>query len=570
MLRLVSIVLLAPVISAIPFFQLPTFSIDEINAPLSSDSSQAFIQALTTHGMLAVSGVPALADTRAVAFNGFESCIQQHRLGEAELTRIVLKDGTRRSTLETLDDQSLPSSVYSLCGTRTATAMARLRQDVGTVNQRFAERFKEAFASEMEPVGHSLSPAVVMQGQRLEHFHQYSRNATSQDSDTWALKLHEDMGLYLAFVPALSNVGSQTLQEDDSFVVEIGGTMHRARFGSADSVVFMMGAGAARWFAGKHTQPTATPHALRLMGTGSRIWFGAMQLPPAEAAVLLKDNGKALSYTQAVAEVQRGGSVAAGCGSGRRAEAQSGDCKDPNQTMCWMQCVATIPCPTGNEMVCIDQSVQGNQFQQAAVCNAQGVVGGAMHDGCKLQCVVPDKEPAKDLGYCQGGTDMYMGGFTWPSSDENGQQCIILLFESWKLDSSVKFWFGCVGTVAMGILLEALIFSRRLAASMLVAKTPVRGALGIIRTQGILGLLYGAQLTVGYFLMLIVMTYSAPLFMAVLFGLVLGHIIFALVTATQQKNARALHELEEVLPQRSSFTRIPDGATPCCLNDLNQ
>lgn len=39
-------------------------------------------------------------------------------------------------------------------------------------------------------------------------------------------------------------------------------------------------------------------------------------------------------------------------------------------------------------------------------------------------------------------------------------------------------------------------------------------------------LIYGLQLTMGYFIMLVIMTYSGPLFISTVSGMMIGHVIF--------------------------------------------
>ena len=74
-----------------------------------------------------------------------------------------------------------------------------------------------------------------------------------------------------------------------------------------------------------------------------------------------------------------------------------------------------------------------------------------------------------DDKYCEHGTDMYMQGFAVSTRiifimyydrftvyfelqlGSNGKNpCIILLFNSWTLDSRAKFIFGCIGVVFLG------------------------------------------------------------------------------------------------------------------------
>ena len=154
--------------------------------------------------------------------------------------------------------------------------------------------------------------------------------------------------------------------------------------------------------------------------------------------------------------------------------------------------------------------------------------------------------------FCSGaGTDMHMTGFAFFPTD-----CVIYLFREWRLDSAAKFAFAVLGTVLLGVLTESLTYFRRekLAPS---SATRLKGrprlwhvAMAAIFTiqarappqtppppparppdrptrfappASPLTRLSHPQATLGYFLMLVAMTYQGELFIAVIAGLGLGH-----------------------------------------------
>jgi len=552
---LLAVAFLSQAIANLPYFQVPSFSFSEIQSPLSPLTAEAFEQTLTSHGILAVTGVPGLSNHRAQAFRGFQTCIEAGDLSAAASIR--LKDGTHRQTVEASDSEPLPSALAADCGSDTAEAMTVLRSEVRKVNEHFMHRFLETAGFHLRPRGHALSlQSLLRGGDRLEHFHHYQTNGTIEQQQ-WALNLHEDMGLYLAFVPALAtNELSGELSADDSFHAQVYGKLHKIRFDSADSVIFMMGSGAAEWFGSAGPKPRATPHALRLYGTHSRIWYGAMVLPPAGEPVLGSGgDGQAMRYSDAVQQVVETGSVAAGCGNSRRASAEAGECTN-GTIRCWMKCVVPPPCGSGGELECLNEALEGNNEQKEAACATAEGPGWAMNPKCKATCIVPPPvpAPAADLGYCQGGTDMYMNGFQWPHSGDADDQCVILLFETWTLDSQAKYFVGCIGTILLGVSLEAIIYVRRKWAKTL-PKGPVRNIFYSLKVQMSHGLLYGVQLTVGYFVMLVVMTYSTPLFVCAVGGIVLGHVIFGVITS---RNAT----------KSDKFDTVADAVSPCCYNEL--
>jgi hypothetical protein len=66
------------------------------------------------------------------------------------------------------------------------------------------------------------------------------------------------------------------------------------------------------------------------------------------------------------------------------------------------------------------------------------------------------------IAFCHAGSavSMYMEGFQSPG-DAN-QSCVIFLFRGFVLDSIGKYAAACMGTIALGLLLELLIFRRRM------------------------------------------------------------------------------------------------------------
>ena len=153
--------------------------------------------------------------------------------------------------------------------------------------------------------------------------------------------------------------------------------------------------------------------------------------------------------------------------------------------------------------------------------------------------------------FCSGaGTDMHMTGFAFFPTD-----CVIYLFREWRLDSAAKFAFAVLGTVLLGVLTEWLTHFRReklapssatrlkgrprlwhvamaaiftiqaRAAADAAARPPARPTdrPSFAPPASPLTRLSHPQATLGYFLMLVAMTYQGELFIAVIAGLGLGH-----------------------------------------------
>lgn len=107
-----------------------------------------------------------------------------------------------------------------------------------------------------------------------------------------------------------------------------------------------------------------------------------------------------------------------------------------------------------------------------------------------------------------------MTGFEFMSKET---PCVLLWFPAWNLNSRLKFGFACFGVFLLGLVIEVLIMVRRTLSQHEGRRTVARRALLIW--------LFAANITLGYFAMLVAMTYSAELFMCVLAGMVLGHAV---------------------------------------------
>ena len=227
-----------------------------------------------------------------------------------------------------------------------------------------------------------------------------------------------------------------------------------------------------------------------------RVWYGRMYLPPADAvqhaaAAPFRDwrafhaahpsdlstaaaaasgatpehLARLLGTTAASADITRGalapsnddaGAAAAaaattvqpsGCAGGRRflSVTNSSLCL-ADQILCWHQCVDVSELPCGEGAVCWRYADDTIWLPDDEHCTS-----------CAATCIDPPP-PAAPLGasptpppppfeapFCTGsGTDMHMSGFTFYPAD-----CVILLFQDWKLDSAAAFTFGVLGTLVV-------------------------------------------------------------------------------------------------------------------------
>eukprot|EP00591_Stephanopyxis_turris_P009522 CAMPEP_0195521334 /NCGR_PEP_ID=MMETSP0794_2-20130614/18474_1 /TAXON_ID=515487 /ORGANISM="Stephanopyxis turris, Strain CCMP 815" /LENGTH=664 /DNA_ID=CAMNT_0040650863 /DNA_START=58 /DNA_END=2052 /DNA_ORIENTATION=+ len=444
--------------------------------------------------------------------------------------------------------------------------------------------------------------SIVDVSSNLEHFHVYSKEDTNggqhddlQSIDS-SLDTHTDAGLFLSFVPARSCVNEANEEENSSFFVSVSGEIRRAVF-PPGSVAIMLGVGAEHWLkVPEYLSLKATRHAVKMRVGEARAWYGMMNLVPENAIVhdspvhtfadmranmvMTGSNIQNRRYSDSTASSNR--YISIGCGSSSSSEAHhsisssitsppkrvrlqmvpdSSYCNNSTNFYCWMSCLA-IPdyenaeefIKEGKSLYCLQPAVlasSGNDVKEAVEpCNDEqtGRPGGAMNSNCMGTWATTDHRVSAqkvefnatntgsaDQPYCYGATSMFMEGFQW-----QGSTCVVYLFPAWTLTTHAAFVGACFGTFFFGFALEAVIKGRRSVAVMVQGK---------IKRLAVSTLFYGLQLTMGYMLMLVVMTYSVPLFLCIILGLMTGHFMFNINT----KNLV-----------------VAEGSTPCCQNDLGK
>ncbi|CAD7949246.1 unnamed protein product [Amoebophrya sp. A120] len=113
-------------------------------------------------------------------------------------------------------------------------------------------------------------------------------------------------------------------------------------------------------------------------------------------------------------------------------------------------------------------------------------------------------------------TDMFMNGFQSILFASEKQDCIMLFHSAILLDTHWKFALGFLFIVAFGVFTEWIVSVRR------KIDTDLRTVGGkLVKVS-----LFAANMTIGYLIMLLTMTYSFELFLAVILGLAGGHFLF--------------------------------------------
>lgn len=236
------------------------------------------------------------------------------------------------------------------------------------------------------------------------------------------------------------------------------------------------------------------------------------------------------------------------------------DCNNDSNAFCWMSCLeiygnginTQAHLQNGEALYCLNPAVladTNNVTYAVEVCAdpLTGIAGGIMDERCgnywlpKVEGVQSHVEYVHEFTpqYCYGQTAMYMQGFSW-----EGTTCLVYLFSSWVIKSRAALLLSCIGTIVFGIFTEYVIRKRR---------TVLKHFFDPRKRLAMSALLYGCQLTLGYMLMLVVMSYSGPLVLSVITGLVSGHIIWNYSDAT-------------VKNEKNTDVLVFEGSTPCCQN----
>ena len=238
------------------------------------------------------------------------------------------------------------------------------------------------------------------------------------------------------------------------------------------------------------------------------------------------------------------------------------DCSNSDNFYCWLSCL-DVPddgqtvdehVEDNESLYCLDPAILADtkDIQKAvAACasSVTGAAGGVSNHSCGnywyqttggIQSYTQSNQNDLSKQYCYGKSSMFMQGFEW-----EGTTCVVYLFSSWVITTRAALFAACLGTIAFGILVEFIILQRR----TILGKIE-KGR----KKMAWSAFLYAAQLSCSYLVMLIVMTYSGPLFISVISGLVGGHIVF---------------NWANVVGKNGSGEVPLEGSTPCCQNVLD-
>ncbi|CAF4844160.1 unnamed protein product [Rotaria sp. Silwood1] len=139
-------------------------------------------------------------------------------------------------------------------------------------------------------------------------------------------------------------------------------------------------------------------------------------------------------------------------------------------------------------------------------------------------------------------------GFQFATGED---QCIVFLFRGWNVDNHVKYAFMILGVFCMGLLNGTLAYIRHR------INDSYPGYSSLLLHQIYLALIYGVQIVLAYWMMLLVMTYESGIFISLILGLVISYFIFGYI---QAKN----RPLNKIISGNNSTYENRFSNTPCC------
>ena len=524
---------------------LPTASLRDVLRGAADDVVRAaFVGDRAVGAMVVVDVGGRYAEARRGGLEGLARCARDGR-GAGTLTRSgaweVAHDGATRATLARRARERLPMDLDDACGDERG-----MRAELEAVRDG-ADVVARATLSRLDAAFHNVTGGFYERSARsdasLDHFHAYGAPADEEasgedaESDVEGKHAHTDVGVAIVMTPALirgekpGTSGSRGLYIGDIEPIV-----------PDDGMIVMLGEAARSWVPGLSPEmrklikvPT---HAMRL--TGDRAWFGRMVLPDTTTRHPTQDlsfgtwhDGATRAMTSSNAEAEAARWAAVACPSpaveevslvaqtSRRKILSDDSTCGAGQIYCWLSCVDAPACGADTAQ-CIDV--------------ATGLPWGGLPnehcDTCEAQC--PGNNDTAPTGMCNTRlrpTTMFMDGFTLNGGGSTSP-CVALLFSSWSLHTPALLALGFFATVSLGMSIELLASIRR--------KLQNPGFCNCYniptsRQRAYSVALYAVQVTFGYLLMLVSMTYHFVLFSAVIVGLVIGHVLFgttAPVTAT--------------------------------------
>jgi len=501
----------------------------------SNRNFQTVEDVLARDGAFAVSGLPPDYTQSVIELqSSAPSCLDSAPGDQAVFS---LPDGSRRWTWAR--DSSGSSDQFPSCLSGPASVIEGHYNTLDSLVSRVITRIAGEEDTEWRDLDTSARGNFSTQLYK-EHVHVYtSGNTQSQDESSFAAPFHVDSGLLLFLTPFKKhplliknrfqdNVNTNNLKEG-SVIVILASALPNWLLKGKDS--------SKKFFAAPHAVPSLSSNLL------SRTVFARMKIAP-DTAIPLSSGHHGLQF----------GDYFSGKASSKPVEEAASLCPlpglvpelpvasplqqdwadlkktecDSGKAFCWMNCLdlpkdqcsdTDLVCRNGVSKQCCTDTVTQDCANMDPSC-AWECGAGETNKSTESHVTMEDMEDTEGDNFCNGaGTDMFMQGFQ--SSGNAKDVCVILLFNSWILDTRTKFAIASIGVILLGIGIEAMLcFRRKLQKRRILPRIN-----GLYRRVAIVAL-FGLNIASGYFAMLVAMTYSVELFICMIIGLVMGHAIF--------------------------------------------
>ncbi|KAG2431921.1 hypothetical protein HYH02_013140 [Chlamydomonas schloesseri] len=330
---------------------------------------------------------------------------------------------------------------------------------------------------------------------------------------------------------------------------------HNARLQVAEDDVNSGGGGMKVTAAGDHNQQAARhssrsadvmPRSLRAAAWSGSSISNTQQGHPHPLQMTFAEY-RQLTHAQFHDGGRASEASAAGCSPTRRLLVDENSC-GADQIYCWMSCMA-IPANATcgkSDIVCASTKNASRLWPQDFLIPATNKPTHCFD--CAPTCPNTPAPPSTSR-FCNtalGATTMWMTGFQFSAGHESGP-CVVFLFPEWVLDSKGKFAGACIGTFLMGVAVGALGWLRNGLRDAWVAQGrwddgyPYwwRTWLGDAAIIAIIAV----QVCLGYWLMLIGMTYQAELFLMVVLGLAPDLLTLAAASGSRKCCQRLIDKL---------------------------
>lgn len=567
-----------------------TFVVPAIDFPINDKLSlshaelQFFRYSLKTDGIVALSSIPGLRETRRSCLATLGRCYHEGLLRDDLSLILALSDGTKRTTLAPKangfeEDFGCPG---------LGKKIRALQIIVDDASKIFAKALDDslldpsngplfmAFNNSVR-VSYKDFSSVIGNGDHLDHFHIYEKRETvdakKHAQDT--LQRHTDQGLFVAIVPAMAVKNGKLVDVADGFEVEVPPSKSPSRIAlpnSGDCVLFMVGDGVSNWIDKNSIQPLrSVPHRLIMEKHNglARAWFGRMFFPPKDAFLPKQQVTFRDLRMKSIETGTHGGDVSyGGCSNNDHVLRDlTGSACGADEIYCWMACRSTVglTCASNQTIQCVNHrngQIWMQESEHCFDCSASCYGDASNSDNSSVS-------NETNTSFCNMRaypTNMYMDGFNGLGPNV---PCLIFLFQSWILDTPTKYAFGSIGAFLIGIAIETLVYFRRqLKLTKLTHLAPSSRKRKVCAFMLIL--LYGIQLVLAYFAMLLAMSFAIVIFTMVMLGLTTGHFIFNFETPPGNNEACCAandHDLRQTSPVTVKAAAKPEN---CCMAESSR